>query len=107
MGAKICSLIGVGAIVAVASLPVSATRYWPTTPLTDWDMSLNNGVVYITSPQMASHCTYSRGEIRVSDSTFNRALYAYALSAKARGKGLKYVVDDATTTCVIDALQEV
>lgn len=70
-------------------------------------MYLNNGVVYISSPQFASHCAYSRGQIHVSDSSYNRALYAFALSAKARGKGLRYVVDDADTTCVIDALQEV
>jgi len=70
-------------------------------------MYLNNGVVYISSPQFASHCAYSRGQIHVSDNSFNRALYAYALSAKARGKALRYVVDDAATTCVIDALQEV
>jgi len=93
-------------LLALAAGPASAGRYWPTTPLTDWEISLNNGTVYITSPQMASHCTYTRGQINVGDSAYNRALYAYALSAKARGKGLKYVVDDAATVCVIDALQE-
>ena len=96
-----------GIIFAIASLPASAARYWPPTPLTEWEMFLNNGVVYITSPQFASHCTYSRGQIDVTSSVFNRALYAYALSAKARGKALRYVVDDAATTCVIDALSEV
>jgi hypothetical protein len=97
-----------GGLLAIAvSTPALAGRYWPTTPLTDWEIYLNNGTVYISSPQMASHCTNTRGQINVGDTAYNRALYAYALSAKARGKGLKYVVDDTTTVCVIDALQEI
>lgn len=41
------------------------------------------------------------------DSTeFNKALYAYAMSEKAKDKKLKYV-DDETTTCVISGLREV
>ena len=104
MSARVGILIG--AIAATASLSASATRYWPPAMLTEWDMYLNNGVVYIASPQFAGHCSYSRGEIDVNASSYNRALYAYALSAKARGKALRYVVDDAATTCVIDALQE-
>ena len=37
---------------------------------------------------------------------FNKAQYSYALSAKARGKKLKYVVDDQQSTCFITALYE-
>lgn len=96
-----------GIALAIISLPVSAGRYWPSTALTEWEISLNNGVVYITSPQFASHCTYSRGQIDVTSSILNRALYAFALSAKARGKALRYVVDDTATTCVIDGLSEI
>jgi hypothetical protein len=95
-----------GACTAAACMSAFATRYWPATVLTDWQIQLNNGVVYIVSPQFASHCTYSRGQIDVTTSAYNRALYAYALSAKARGKAMRYVVDDAATTCVVDALQE-
>lgn len=98
--------IVIGAIAAMTSLSASATRYWPTAALTEWDMYLNNGVVYITSPQFAGHCAYSRGQIDVNPNPYDRALYAYALSAKARGKALRYVIDDGATTCVIDALQE-
>lgn len=74
--------------------------------MTDWQIYLNNGVVYVQSPQFASHCSYSRGEFDVNLGSYNRALLAYALSAKARGKALRYVVDDAATLCVIDALLE-
>mgnify|MGYP001217723193 FL=1 len=38
---------------------------------------------------------------------FNKAMYAYALSAKARNKKLRYVIDRAHTNCVISGLQEV
>ena len=97
-------------IAVLCSLLISPTsfanRYWPA-PLTDWTLSLNNGVAYVTSPQMAEHCSYSRAQINMSGTEFDKALYAYALSAKARGKKLRYVVDDTHTTCVISGLAEV
>jgi hypothetical protein len=37
---------------------------------------------------------------------FNKAQYAYAMSAKARGKSLSYVVDDTQSTCIITGLSE-
>jgi len=37
---------------------------------------------------------------------FNKSLYSYALSAKAHGKSLKYVVDDKQTACIITGLSE-
>ena len=99
-------LLSLGLLLATATLPAWATRYWPSTPLTEWEMYVNNGVVYIQSPQFASHCSYSRGQVNVADSAYDRALYAYALSAKARGKALRYVVDDAATDCHIFGLYE-
>ena len=43
----------------------------------------------------------------MSGTDFDKALYAYALSAKARGKKLSYVVDSEQTVCVISGLEEV
>ncbi|GAB58207.1 hypothetical protein RNAN_1178 [Rheinheimera nanhaiensis E407-8] len=43
----------------------------------------------------------------MSGTEFDKALYAYALSAKARGKKLRYVVDNSHTTCIISGLSEV
>lgn len=86
---------------------VEANRYWPSLKLTQWSLSLNNGVAYISSPQFADHCNHSRGQINMSGTEFDRALYAYALSAKAKGKGLSYVVDNNQTTCIITGLSEV
>lgn len=91
----------------IFSTTASATRYWPSTALTDWELYLNNGVAYILSTQFADHCSHNRGQINIdSNQEFDKALYAYALSAKARGKNLKYVVDSTQTTCVISALRE-
>lgn len=112
---KTASLIGACRYPAAAAFGASllmfcsaatAERYWPA-GLTEWSMYLNNGVVYISSPQFATHCTYSRGEFNVNDSAYTRALYAYALSAQARGKALAYVVDSNASICVIDALREI
>lgn len=38
---------------------------------------------------------------------FNKAMYAYALSAKARDKKLRYVIDRTHSTFIISGLQEV
>jgi hypothetical protein len=37
---------------------------------------------------------------------FNKALYAYALSAKAKNKELKYVIDNEQSICVVTGLSE-
>ena len=87
------------------SLSSSAGRYWPAT-LTNWELQLNNGVAYIYSSEFASHCSYSRGQIEMDCTEFNKAQYAYAMSAKARGKRLAYVVDSDQTTCIITGLIE-
>ena len=94
-------------VCIVGSMPALAARYWPATTLSDWSLSLNNGVAYIDSPQMAPHCSYSRAQINMSGTEFDKALYAYALSAKAKGKSLRYVVDSSHTTCIISGLSEV
>ncbi len=94
-------------ILLSVSVQSEAARYWPATTLSDWSLSLNNGVAYIGSPQMAPHCSYARAQINMSGTEFDKALYAYALSAKARGKKLRYVVDDSHTTCIISGLTEV
>ena len=84
-----------------------AKRYWPSQALTSWSLSLNNGVAYISSPQFPEHCLHSRGQINMSGTEFDKAQYAYALSAKARGKSLRYVIDNTQTTCIITGLSEV
>lgn len=83
-----------------------AARYWPSQTLTEWTLSLNNGVAYITSNQIPDHCEHSRAQIDMGGTDFDRALYAYALSAKARDKSLRYVIDSDHTDCVISALDE-
>jgi hypothetical protein len=86
---------------------VNAERYWPGKPLDDWRLILNNGVAYVVSDQIPAHCTHSRAQINMSGKEFDKALYAYALSAKARRKSLRYVIDGDHTSCVISGLEEV
>ncbi|WP_044735194.1 hypothetical protein [Shewanella algae] len=87
--------------------PCMAKRYWPPQTLEVWNLTLNNQVAYISSPQFAGHCSYLRGQINMDGTEFNRALYAYALSAKAKGKKLRYVIDNEQVNCVITGLEEV
>ena len=94
-------------LLTTASFNTEAQRYWPSTTLTNWKLMLNNGVAYIYSPQFASHCDHSRGQIDMDGTEFNKAQYAYAMSAKARGKNLRYVVDNNHARCVITGLEEV
>lgn len=89
-----------------SSHPAAAVRYWPSQPLTHWTLTLNNGVAYITSSEIPSHCVHSRALIDMSGTEFDRALYAYALSAKARGKILRYVIDGDHVDCIISGLAE-
>jgi hypothetical protein len=84
----------------------NAGRYWPPT-LTTWSLSLNNGVAYISSPDFASHCSYSRGQINMDGTEFNKAQFSYAMAAKAKGKKMAYVVDDTQTACIVTGLKEV
>jgi len=85
---------------------VNAERYWPA-ELISWQLSLNNNKAYITSKQFPKHCTYSRAQINMDGTEFNKAMFAYVLSAKARDKKLRYVIDRNHSTCVISGLQEV
>ena len=94
-------------LISLYATSAFAGRYWPTDTLVMWELQLNNGVAYISSPQFVSHCNYERGQINMDGTEFNKAQYAYAMSAKARGKKLKYVVNSADTTCVITGLIEV
>lgn len=106
MNLKINTLISFVLFVLFSSSAL-AGRYWPADELITWELQLNNGVAYIVSPQFASHCNYKRGQINMDGTEFNKAQYAYAMSAKARGKKINYVVNSDDTTCIITGLIEV
>lgn len=97
---KFCLLL---IFLVFVSPSLSAKRYW-LSELINRSLYLNNGVAYISSPQLAEHCSYSRGQINMDGTEFNKTQYAYALSSKAKDKKLKYVVDSDHTTCVITGL---
>jgi len=87
-----------------------AERYW-TEYLIDWRVMINNGVVYITAPNMPTHCAYSRAQISTASSTVgfsqqnNKDLYAYVLSASILEKKLRIVVDRAESECVLSGAE--
>lgn len=103
---RLANFFVVSLSLCVASSFAHSARYWPPT-LTEWSLLLNNDVAYVSSPQFATHCLYSRGLIGINGTEFNKALLAYAMAAKAKGKNLRYVVDDTQTTCIITGLEEV
>ena len=106
MNSKINALLAFG-VITLSSSSAWAGRYWQADAMEAWELQLNNGVAYIVSPQFASHCNYNRGQIDMDGTEFNKAQYAYAMSAKARGKKINYVVNSDDTTCVITGLIEV
>jgi hypothetical protein len=83
---------------------VNAGSYW-TGALTDWYVSLDNGVVYVGASNMPAHCSYARAQIDTSSqiysATYQRDLYAYVMTAYAAGKSLRIVVNDQETTCKV------
>ena len=105
MGSKVNVFIIFG-LISLYATSAFAGRYWPADTLVTWELYLNNGVAYISSPKFASHCNHDRGQINMDGTEFNKAQYAYAMSAKARGKNLRYVVDSTQSTCIISGLQE-
>lgn len=93
-------------IIIICGSPLAFSKAYWAGVLNDWSLYLDNNVVYVQSDSMASHCSYNRAQIDVAQGDYQRALYSYALSAKARGKKLSYVVDSDASTCVIFGLSE-
>jgi hypothetical protein len=85
-------------------LSASAAAYW-TGGLTDWNVYLDNGVVYIGAANMPAHCAFARAQIdtstQVYTATYQRDLYAYVMAAYTAGKPLKIVLNDQETTCKV------
>jgi hypothetical protein len=90
---------------AISAGPALAARNW-TKPLTDWQLYLDNGVVYVTAANMPANCSYSRAEIRTSavqsgSPTYARDLYAFVLASRSAERPLRVAIDDAESTCLI------
>jgi hypothetical protein len=82
-----------------------AKRYW-TEPLSSWRLHMDNSHIYLYSPEMPSHCQYSRAIIRADDNAYNKAMYSFALSASAQKNSVRVVIDDTqiSTPCVISGI---
>jgi hypothetical protein len=92
--------------LSLLSTSVFATRFW-TNDLTDWQVYLNNGVVYVSSPAFPDQCTYDRAQIKLSSDEYVKALWTYILAASKTNEKLSVVLDHDrnsgpnTVTCVI------
>jgi hypothetical protein len=73
--------------------------------LTSWTLSLNNGVAYITSPQLPANCSPLRVQINMSGAEYDKALFSFALDAKNRRANIRVVVDDTQAECVVFGIQ--
>lgn len=98
-------LIVFAVLLSSISLSAFAGRYH-TPMLTTWSLELNNGVAYINSPQMPSHCSYSRAQISMSGTEFDKSQFAFALAAFKSKTQVVVVVDDTQTTCVVSGMRD-
>lgn len=95
-------------VVLYATLCASnsfAGIFW-TAPLQNWNIYVNNGVIYVSATNMPANCSYQRAQIDTT-SNFplsqqnNKDLYAYILSSSLTSKPLTIVVDSDVTTCTV------
>lgn len=100
---KIIVLVALHTILWVSN--ALATIVW-TAPLQNWNIYVNNSVVYVSANNMPANCSYQRAQINTS-SNFpysqhnNKDLYAYILSASLANKSLTIVVEDNAPDCTI------
>ena len=73
--------------------------------LSSWTLTLNNGVAYVTSPQLPANCFPLRARINMSGSEYDKALFAFVLDANSRGVAIRVVVDDSQSDCVVMGVQ--
>ena len=82
-----------------------AGKYWiPTEYTSNWNLHIENGVIYITSSDFPSHCSHRRAQINIADDRpLDKALYSYLLAAYMAKQSIRIVVDSDDTDCVVDA----
>lgn len=94
-------------LLLIGSLPMAAfAGRYQTPALTSWSMYMNNGVVYISSSQMPSHCTYSRAQINMSGTEFDRTQIAMALAAYKSKSNIAVFIDSDHTVCVMSGIYD-
>ena len=97
-------------VLLFAASNAFAGRYW-TDNLQDWNLYVNNGVIYLAATNMPSHCSYSRAQIDTNSSNGgfsqqnNKDLYAYLLTASIAGKSMRIVVSSDQSDCTISGAQ--
>lgn len=96
-------------MAALAMFAVSAqATYVSSPPISDFSITLDNGMVYVYVPQVAAPCLYGRLEIRDSapySNDYAKRLVAALYMAKASSKSVAFTWNDASApACLLSAI---
>jgi hypothetical protein len=98
----------VGAAFIVSAGP-SHAAWIATAFVSDFTIQMDNGVVYISHPQVVAPCSGGRLEIRDAvpySAEYARRLVAAVFLAKSTAKAVRFTWNDTTApTCVLSAVQ--
>jgi hypothetical protein len=86
----------------------SLAAWQGTGPLSDYQVNMDNGVVYVVHPAFVTPCTNSRLEIRSSEPyslDYAKRLTAMLIAAHLTGKRISVSWNDATApACILNGL---
>lgn len=104
---KIVNAIAVGVVSAafLAAGPVHATPGWSNS-LTAWNVSLDNGVIYVNASNMPTNCLNARAQISTSatlsgSTSYSSELYSFILASSAAQLPLKVAIEPGESTCKV------
>ena len=105
MNRKISSFFGFILLATSILCPEqpSANPAWSSL-LSQWDLYIDNNVIYVASSNMPGNCNYERAEVSPGTALGN-SIYAFALKSQALGKPIRVVTDNAVSRCVITGIQ--
>jgi len=67
-------------LVSIVPSQAFASNVW-TGLMTDFNLYMDNGTVYVSHVDMSSNCSNDRAQITMDNTAYNNALYAYILSS--------------------------
>ena len=98
-----------GILVGALFVSNGASAAWQTTnSISDFSITMDNGVTYINHPQFIAPCLNARIEIRDSapySNDYAKRITAAIFMAKAMGKGVAFTWNDATAPlCLLNSI---
>ena len=97
--------VGVVGTAFLATGPAHATPGWSNS-LTNWTVSLDNGVIYVNAANMPTNCLSARAQISTSatlsgSTSYSSELYSFILASSAAQLPLKVMIESAESTCKV------